>query len=175
MTVYKVVSSDQSNKYFCEWLAKKTDNEFVLDPTTTRTLGHVEIEEGQTSFTDEHILAVTALHNYTPFTCEVTLASSGAKKAKASQEYIHLCLNYVFHVAKKLTLVAHIAIDNYKSQCIADLLQLKRVGRVSNHYGQGKDAFLYELTNENYAKGPWAARTKEESINRKDPEKESSK
>jgi RimJ/RimL family protein N-acetyltransferase len=165
MVELKIVSSDSTNQHFCNWLSRRTGVEFPFDPTLTRTIGHVETTDGKT-FSEEQILAVTAYHNFTPYSCEVTLASSGAKKQKASKEYVRFCLHYCFNLANKLRLEAHIAVDNYKSQCIADLLCLKRLCTKKDFYGEGKDAFMYELTKKDWLTGPWAVVSTTEPINK---------
>src|SRR6267142_5358953 len=155
MTELKIVSSEQTNKHFCDWLANKTGNEFVLDPSVPRTLAHVETEDGKT-FNDDQILVVCAYHNWLSASCEVTHASNGAKKQKASREFVWHCLNYAFNAAGKQRINAHIAIDNHKSQVLMDMLGFTKLCLIKDFYGKDKDAYFFGLTKREWLAGPWA-------------------
>jgi RimJ/RimL family protein N-acetyltransferase len=165
MTERKIVLSDQANPYFCDWLTKRLNNEFSFPPEQVRTVGYVETDDGK-SFREDQILAVTAFHNWQPHSCEVSLASSGEKKQKASREYIWHCFHFVFDVAGKARLDANIPVDNYKSQVVADMLGMKKLCLKKDHYGEGKDAFLFGLTKKEWQEGPWAHQYNPNSINK---------
>lgn len=156
----KIETDQQYAHVFCKWLESKFDFPVAFDPSTTRTIGHVEFQDGKIN-----ILAVAAFHRWSPFGCEVTIASNGEKKKKASHAFIHTCFDFVFNHSKKLSLFSTIAVDNAKSIAVAHMLGLSKRGEIPEFFGPGKAGAIYTITKDEWLAGRFA-HLHDEPINR---------
>jgi len=151
-----IVHSEETNKIFCEWMAKQTNGEMTLDPYVAKTIAHVETEDGK-SFGDKDIMMVSAFSQWTTHSAEVTLVSNGAKKAKATKLYIVTVLDFVFNMCGRSCLMARIPADNHKSMAVADMLGMRNKCKLEDCFGPGKDGYLYVLTKKQWLQGSWAS------------------
>lgn len=146
-----VVTDQKYAPGFCEWLAERCPGA-NLPPSTTHTIACVsEAEDGNVE-----VLAVCALSNWQAGSVECTVATDGSKRQKASREFIWTCFDYAFNFAGKSRIACHSRIDNFKSHAVQEMLGLKRVAVLKDHYGEDQDAVLYGITKREWLAGPWA-------------------
>lgn len=122
---------------------------------TIRTLAYVDAQPDAVASPDD-ILTVCALSRWTQHTCEATLATNGAKRAKASREFIWTVFDYVFNHAGRSRLYTFVQTDNVKSIAVQQMLGLQQEAILADHFGPGKDAALFGITKAQWLAGPWA-------------------
>lgn len=154
----RIVTDQKNAPIFCNWLATRFPaGTCDLNPQFTRTIGFVEFSEpnaeGQVA---ANILCVAAFHNWSDKAVEITVASNGEKRKKASHEFIWTYFNYVFQVCDKTCLYATIAIDNDKCLALAEATGYSKTGLLPDYFGDNKDAFVYAITRSQWEKGRFA-------------------
>jgi RimJ/RimL family protein N-acetyltransferase len=153
-----VVITDQARcAEFCEWLYQHGGVNAPLNVAEARTLAYALVHDDGT----EEILTVCALTRWKPHSCEASLASDGSKRSKASREYIWTIFDYVFRFAGRSRLETYVAVDNHKSIAVQYMLGLKQEAQLEDHFGEGKDALLFGITQRQWQKGPWASQEQE--------------
>jgi RimJ/RimL family protein N-acetyltransferase len=146
-----VVTDQRWAPLFSQWLSERFTGEVRLDPTTTRFIAYVL--EGES---EPEILTVAAFSNWQRGSVEVTLATDGSKRQKASRAFIYTCFDFAFNHCGKSRLSCHSRVDNIKSHAVQEMLGLTRVALLKDHYGEDEDAYLYGITKREWLAGPWA-------------------
>ena len=151
----RIVTDQKYAPGFCNWLGERFGGT-GLDPATTRTIGYVDFESRKDGVLTANILAVAALHHWSQHACEVTVASNGEKRKKASVEYIYTVFSYVFEVCGKSVLYATISEDNHKSLALANKLGLIATGEIPEFFGPGTKAIVLSITKAQWKAGHFA-------------------
>ena len=155
------VIADQSHApLFAAFLDGRMPEPIELDLQRTRFIALVDVPEDRPATLDD-ILTVCALNRWTPHTCEATLASSGAKRQKATREYITAVFDFVFNHAGRSRLITHVAVDNEKSIAVQHMLGMKQEAVLRDHFGEDRNAVLFGLTKRDWLAGPWALQADE--------------
>lgn len=149
-----IVTDQHWQPAFVEWLDRYCPG-FKNVEGRVITFAYVDAEPDAPA-QEEDVLTVIALSRWTANTCEVTVATNGAKKPKATRKLIWTVFDYVFNVANCSRLYAFCSVDNDKSIAVQENLCLTREARLADHYGEGKDAFLYGITKAQWLNSRWA-------------------
>lgn len=157
-----IVISQAFKPQFVQWLSDRCPG-FDQVEGTIHTLALIDANEGDV-MREEDVLTVCALSRWTPGSCEATLASNGAKRAKASREYIWTIFDYVFNKAGRSRLYTFVGVDNEKSIAVQHMLGLKQEALLRDHFGEGKDALLFGITKTDWQNGPWASKESTSSV-----------
>lgn len=134
---------------FRGWLA---DHLGIVFDENARYVASVLEENGAYS-----IVGCTALNNWTEGHVEAHAASDGSKRQKIDRKYIWTTFDYAFNHAGKSCMVTFVATDNHKSLALQELLGFTRVGLVPDYYGEGKDAYLFSITKQQWLDGKWGS------------------
>lgn len=146
-----IVTDQRHAPFFCAWLAEHCPGA-NLDPATAHTIAYVtENEDGS-----HEVLAVCALSNWQAGSVEATVATDGSKRQKASRDFIFTTFDYAFNHAGKSRISCHSRTDNVKSHAVQEMLGLRRIALLEDHYGEGQDAYLYGITKREWLQGPWS-------------------
>lgn len=148
---HHIVVDQTHAPFFCAWLAQHCPGA-NLDPSVARTIAYVlEHDDGT-----HDVLAVCALSNWQAGSVEATVATDGSKRQKASRDFIFTTFDYAFNFAGKSRISCHSRTDNVKSHAVQEMLGLKKIALLEDHYGEGQDAFLYGITKRQWLAGPWS-------------------
>lgn len=156
----KIITDQRFQPVLLEWLDERCPSVAETEGTIY-TIAYVDAPEDDIARVED-VLTVCALTRWTTHTCEATLATNGAKRAKASREYIWTIFDYVFNKAGRSRLVTHVAVDNHKSIAVQHMLGMKQVAVLEDYFGEGKDVIQFGLTKRQWQKGPWATKEQEQ-------------
>jgi hypothetical protein len=151
-----IVTNQRFQPLLMQWLEQRCPGVLGIEGTV-HAIAYVDAEVSAPC-REEDVLTVCALSRWTPHTCEATLASNGAKRAKASREYIWTIFDYVFNQAGRSRLYTFVGVDNDKSIAIQLMLGLRQEAVLSDHFGEGKDGLLFSITKSQWLAGPWASK-----------------
>lgn len=151
----KVITDQKYTPLFVRWLDERCPG-FGSVEGTIHTIAFVDPQPDNIA-RQEDVLTVCALSRWTPHSCEATLASNGAKRAKASREYIWTIFNHVFNVHGRSRLYVFVGVENAKSIVIQAMLGLTQEAVLRDHFGEGKDALLFGITKTQWLAGQWAS------------------
>jgi RimJ/RimL family protein N-acetyltransferase len=151
MTQLHTVTDQSYAPVFQAWMAKHLGVTFDL-AETHYVASVLENEDG----TFETV-GCTALNRWTEGSCEGHAASDGSKRQKIDRAYIYTTFDYAFNHAGKNCLLTYVSVDNHKSLALQELLGFTKVGHVPGYYGEGKDAFLFSITKQQWLDGQWAS------------------
>ena len=149
-----IVTDQRWNDHFIGWLGERFGD--WAPPPDTRTIAYVDTTAESYTPGDE-ILTCTVFSRWTPHTCEVSLATNGSKQSKASRTYIFTIFDYVFNHAGKSRFYTFVGVDNEKSIILQQMLGLNLEARLADHFGEGKDAFLFGITKRQWQQGKWSS------------------
>ena len=142
-----VVTDPKYAELFGWWIGEKLNKRFGAD---SRFIASVDAKTGE-------ILAVAALSMWTPHSVELSFATNGAKRKKINRLWNWTLFDYVFNQAGRNVIIAHVAAENVKSQALQHVWDFTAVGKIEGILGEGKDAFIYSLTKQQWLNGKWAS------------------
>lgn len=143
-----VMPSPQTDPILCAWTSQQLNVQF--EPTMCRAIAHVDGGE---------IAAVCVLTNWTPHSCEISIATDGTR-TWASRRYLHEVYKYAFIDAGKSRVNFSVAPDNVESIRLQEALGHKRECVLEDAAGTGHPLILYGLTKTEWLRGKYASPNK---------------
>lgn len=146
-----IVTDQQYAPVFLEWMRDRIAGDIgEFDANDCRTIAHVLLRDDSLP----EILAVVAINRWSPFACEGNIASDGNRRW-FSREFAFTVYDFVFRHANKTRFNFTVSVDNKEAIAMHESLGHEYVARLSDAFGENKDAFIYGLTRKQWLAGKW--------------------
>ena len=158
MTKRVIVTDQQYAPVFLQWMRERIGGgtgEF--DAKDCRTIAHVMLHDDS----PPEVLAVVAINRWSPFACEGNIASDG-KRNWFSRDFAYTVYDFVFNHAGKTRFNFTVSVDNKDAIAMHESLGHEYVARLTDAFGEDKDAFIYGITRKQWLAGKWATPSKQQ-------------
>lgn len=143
------------HKRLVAWMWERIGMDGMFKAEGSSVLAHLSVDDCEVQ-----ILCVLAMNNWTTNSCEGHIASDGTGRWM-TRLFAHTVYQYVFEQGNCTRFNFQVSVDNTAAIAMHDKLGHKRECQMADAYGEGKDAFFYGLTRNQWKAGRFAKPCKE--------------